>query len=182
LAKAKKITIFRLDASDSTAAVSSDKIEFNHVDQSTVDNFKNAKKEGAYISSVKLVIPEGIGNNQTAEKPDGNIQTLGVNGTFYEITGWITKTDGNSDNGQNAFLQKLIQWKEDPDQQLASSWEAGIFGIKDENDVTNTLLPVKFGAGGGPALVFSYYEKTNVSITNLSNFVLRFRRSRGLDI
>lgn len=184
MVETKKITIFRLDASNISATVSDDNIEFNHVDQSNETEFKESKFEGAYISSVKKVIPEGVGNNQTAEKPDGNIQPLGVVGTFYEIKGWITKTDGNSGNGQNAFLQLLDTWKEDPDQQIKDSWESGIFGIEDLNDATNTLLPIKFGTGGtlgGPALIFSYYEKTNDSIKNRSDFILRFRRSRGLD-
>ena len=180
----KKITIFRLAAGDASATVSSDKIQFNSVDQSNSSEFKKSTKEGAYISSIKLVKPEGIGNNQTAEKTDGNIQPLGVTGTFYEVIGWITKTDGNSGNGENAFLQKLESWKEDPKQQIKDSWEAGVFGIEDENDSTNTLLPIKFGSGGtlgGPALIFSYYEKINISISNRSDFILRFRRSRGID-
>jgi len=184
LAEAKKITIFKLAAGDTSATVSNDKIQFNSEDQSSSTDFKNNSKEGAYISSIKLVKPEGIGNNQTAEKPDGNIQPLGVIGTFYEVEGWITKIDGNSGNGTNAFLAKLDQWKEDPDQQIKDSWEAGIFGIEDLNDSTNTLLPIKFGSGGtlgGPALIFSYYEKNNDYIKNRADFILRFRRSRGLD-
>jgi len=184
MALAKKITIFRLAAGDASATVSSDKIEFNSEDQSSSTDFKDDSKEGAYISSIKLVKPEGIGNNQTAEKTDGNIQPLGVTGTFYEVKGWITKIDGNSGNGTNAFLAKLDSWKEDPDQQIKDSWEAGIIGIEDKNDSTNTLLPIKFGAGGtlgGPALIFSYYEKTNDYIKNRADFILRFRRSRGLD-
>ena len=183
MAEAKKITIFRLAAGDASATVSSDKIEFNSVDQSSATDFKINAKEGAYIFTIKLVKPEGIGNNQTAEKTDGNIQPLGVTGTFYEIKGIITKTDGNSGNGTNAFLAKIDSWKEDPDQQIKDSWEAGIFGIEDKNDSTNTLLPIKFGVGGtagGPALIFSYYEKTN-TFKNQSEFILRFRRARGLD-
>ncbi len=179
----KKITIFRLDENDTTATISNDKIEFNHVDQSNSSSFKKSDKEGAYIATIKKVLLEGIGNNQTAEKPDGNIQPLGVTGTFYEIQGWITKIDGNSGNGQNAFLTKLDSWKEDV-QQIKNSWEAGVFGIEDLNDSTNTLLPIKSGVGGtlgGAALIFSYYEKSNDYIRNRSDFILRFRRSRGLD-
>lgn len=179
MVETKKITIFRLDAADPSATVSADKIEFNHVDQSNADEFKNNSKEGAYISSVRLVTPEGIGSNQTAEKTDGNLQPQGVTGTFYEIKGWITKTDGNSGNGANAFLTKLKSWKED-DQTIKDSWESGVFGILDENDTTNTLLPIK--SPKNPALIFSFYDKTNDSISNRSDFILTFRRSRGLDI
>jgi len=179
----KKITIFKLVAGDESATISADKIQFNSIDQSDEFEFKKSDKEGAYIESIKLVKPEGIGNNQTAEKPDGNLQPLGVTGTFYEIKGFITKLDGNSDNGANAFLTKLDIWKEG-EQQIKDSWEAGVFGIEDLNDTTNTLLPIKFGLDGilgGPALIFSYYEKNNNYLPNRSDFVLRFRRSRGLD-
>ena len=179
----KKITIFRLAAGDASATVSSDKIQFNSVDQSNASEFKKSTKEGAYITSIKLVKPEGIGNNQTAEKTDGNVQPLGVTGTFYEVIGWITKTDGNSGNGANAFLTKIDSWKEGV-QQIKDSWEAGVFGIEDLNDTTNTLLPIKFGAGGtlgGPALIFSNYEKTNIYLKNRTDFIFQFRRSRGLD-
>ncbi len=181
MAEVKKITIFKLAAGDASATISSDKIEFNSVDQSDTDSYKKAKFEGAYIKTIKLVKPEGIGNNQTAEKVDGNIQPLGVTGTFYEIKGFITKIDGNSGNGQNAFLTKLDQWKEDPEQQIKDSWEAGVFGIDDQNESTNTLLPIKTTSGGGPALIFSYYEKTDDYRKNRADFVLRFRRARGPD-
>ena len=58
----KKITIFRLDTSDASATISEDKIEFNHVDQSDSDSFKNNNFEGAYISTIQKLDPEGIGN------------------------------------------------------------------------------------------------------------------------
>lgn len=184
MTETKKITIFRLIEADASATVSNDKIEFNSVDQSSSDNFKKGDKEGAYIRTIKLVTPEGIGNNVTAEKTDGNIQPLSVTGVFYEIHGWIQKTDGNSGNGANAFLTKLKQWKDDA-QNIIGSWDAGVFGIEDLNDTTNTLLPIKYTGAvgtGGPALIFSNYEKTNDYIKNITEFVLTFRRSRGPDI
>jgi len=178
---AKRITIFRLDSVDSSATVSSDKIDFNSVDQSSADNFKKANKEGAYISSIQKIDPEGIGNNQTAEKPDGNIQPLGVVNVMYIVTGFITKLDGNSDNGTNAFLAKLQSWKDDA-QDIIDDWEAGVFGIEDLNDSTNTLLPIKTTVGGGPALIFATFDKTDDYRRNRADFVLTFRRSRGLTV
>ena len=178
---AKKITIFRLDSADASATVSSDKIEFNSVDQSSSTDFKKFDKEGAYITSIQKIDPEGIGNNQTAEKTDGNIQPLGVVGSMYKITGFITKLDGNSGNGTNAFLAKLQSWKDDI-QQIIDDWESGVFGIEDLHDSTNTLLPIKTTVGGGPALIFSEFDKTNDYTKNRADFILTFRRGRGLDI
>lgn len=181
MAEVKKITIFKLDSADASATVSNDKIEFNSVDQSDADNYKKAKFEGAYISSIQKIDPEGIGNNVTAEKPDGNIQPQGVVNVMYMIKGWITKIDGNSGNGTNAFLAKLQSWK-DGEQDIIDDWESGAFGIEDLNDSTNTLLPIKTTVGGGPALIFAAFDKTDDYRRNRADFVLTFRRSRGLTV
>ena len=182
MAESKKITIFRLDASDSSATVSDDKIEFNSVDQSSSANYKAPDKEGAYIFDIEKTDVEGIGDNQTSEKPDGNVQATGIVEGTYIVTGMIKKLDGNSGNGSNAFLQKLQAWK-DGGQEIKDSWEAGVFGIQDLNDSTNTLLPIKFGTGGsagGPALKFQSYKKKNMYVGNLALITLVFRRSRGV--
>lgn len=178
----KKITIFRLDSSDDSATVSNDNIEFNSVDQSDIDSFKNNNFEGAYISTIQKIDPEGIGNNQTAEQTDGNIQPQGVVNRQYIITGWITKLDGNSSNGTNAFLAKLQSWKDDA-QQIINNWESGVFGIEDLNDSTNTLLPIKTSTdAGNPALIFASFDKINDYTKNRAEFVLTFRQGRGLNI
>lgn len=182
MVETKKITIFRLDSGDSSATVSSDNIEFNSVDQSSIADFKNNEAEGAYISTIQKIDPEAIGNNQTAEQTDGNIQPQGVVNRQYIITGWITKLDGNSDNGTNAFLAKLQSWKDD-EQQIINDWESGVFGIEDLNDSTNTLLPIKTSVdAGNPALIFASFDKTNDYRRNRADFVLMFRQGRGLDI
>ena len=178
----KKITIFRLDSSDASATISDDKIEFNSVDQSDSDSFKNNNFEGAYISTIQKIMPEAMGINQTAEQTDGNAQPQGVTNLQYIITGWITKVDGNSSNGTNAFLAKLLSWKEDA-QQIINDWESAVFGIEDLNDSTNTLLPIKTSVdAGNPALIFATFDKTNDYTRNRADFVLTFRQGRGLNI
>lgn len=178
----KKITIFRLASGDASATVSADKIQFNSVDQSNTTNFKDNDAEGAYIQTIQKIDPEGIGNNQTAEQTDGNIQPQGVVNRQYIITGWITKLDGNSSNGTNAFLAKLQSWKDD-EQQIINNWESGVFGIEDLNDSSNTLLPIKTSVdAGNPALIFASYNKTNDYTRNRADFILVFRQGRGLDI
>ena len=172
---AKKINIFRVTLAGDGPA--SDPLNFN---DPAAPDFKENDKEGAYISSIRKVDPEGIGNNQGAEKPDGNVQPLGIVEGTYIVTGWIQNTRGNLDDGNNAFLQKLAAWK-DGTQAILGVWEAGRFGIIDENDSTNNLTPIGTGTNA-IGLIFVSFDKTNDYVTNKSNFILTFRRSRGLDI
>lgn len=172
---AKKINIFRVTLPGD--GPTSDPINFN--DPAGPD-FKDTGKEGAYITSIKKVDPEGIGNNQGAEKPDGNVQPLGIVEGTYVVTGWISNTRGNADDGNNAFLTKLQAWK-DGTQAILGVWEAGRFGIADENDSTNNLTPIGT-TEDAIGLIFQNFEKTNDYNRNRSDFVLTFRRSRGLDI
>jgi len=172
---AKPFRIFRLeDAGDDE---DTDFILFNN---SADADFKNSSKEGAYISTVKVGEPEGIGNNQAAEKPDGNVQPLGIVEDVYTITGWITNMRGNADDGDNEFLQQLKRWKEDA-QSIVDVFEAGVFGIVDSSDITNSLTPIGTGEDA-IGLIFQDYTKTNDYNKNRVDFVLIFRRSRGIDI
>lgn len=172
---AKPFRIFRLETALDTNAT--DFILFNN---SADADFKNSSKEGAYISTVKVGEPEGIGNNQAAEKPDGNVQPLGIVEDVYTITGWITNMRGNADDGDNEFLQQLKRWKEDA-QSIVDVFEAGVFGIVDSSDITNSLTPIGTGEDA-IGLIFQDYTKTNDYNKNRVDFILIFRRSRGIDI
>ena len=143
-------------------------------------DFKDTKREGAYITSIKRVEPEGIGNNQAAEKDDGNVQPLGIVEGTWEITGFISNVRGNASDGVNSFVSLLRTWK-DGAQVIVNDWEAGRFGIEDENDQDNTLAPIGSGATA-VGLIFQEYSKTTDYNRNRVDFVLIFRRSRGLDV
>lgn len=174
---AKTVIIAKFTGAGDTIATA-EKISFNNAAEG---NFKIYNKIGAYITSIKVVEPEGLGVNQAAEKPDGNVQALGVTEKSWIITGFITKTDGDDGSGvTNTFLNLLTQWKEG-EQILKDVWEAGRFAIQDSNDVNNNLTPI----GTGPnsiGLIFKNYEKTYDTIKNRTDIVLTFRRSRGPDI
>lgn len=172
---AKPFRIFRLE--DATDDEDSDFILFNDANDA---DFKNSSKEGAYISTVKVGEPEGIGNNQAAEKPNGNVQPLGIVEDVYTITGWITNMRGNADTGNNTFLAQLKRWKEDA-QSIVDVFEAGVFGIVDSSDITNSLTPIGTG-DDAVGLIFQDYTKTNDYNRNRVDIVLIFRLSRGIDI
>jgi len=172
---AKPFRIFRLEN-----ALDDETTDFILFNDPAGPDFKDTDKEGAYITTVKVGEPEGIGNNQAAEKPDGNVQPLGIVENTYTITGFITNMRGNADDGDNAFLAKLKLWKEGS-QSIVDVFEAGQFGIIDSSDITNSLSPIGTG-DDAIGLIFQDYTKTNDYNKNRVDFTLIFRRSRGIDI
>jgi len=173
---AKIINIFRVTDSDDDQTVS-DRIDFNNLG---ITNPKDTAEERAFIFNIEKRDTEGIGANLTAEKPDGVVQPLAIIGGTYTITGRITNTQGNGEDGNNDFLILLQEWKDEP-QVIKNVWNAGRFGIEDNNDSTNTLIPSNT-AGSEVGLIFVDFKKTNNYNTNQSDIVLIFRRSRGLDV
>jgi len=173
---AKIINIFRGTNTNDDETVS-DRIDFNDVSES---DSKDSSKEHAFIFTIEKRDTEGIGANLTAEKPDGVIQPLAIIGGTYTITGRITNTQGDANDGNNDFLILLQEWKDEA-QVIKNVWNAGRFGIEDNNDSTNTLIPDNT-AGSQVGLIFVDFKKTNNYNTNQSDIVLIFRRSRGLDV
>ncbi len=167
------VQLFRLFNAASTPLSPTDSLKFNASD---VSGYKSSTDVGGYITQIKKTIPEGIGNNQSAEVPDGNLQPLGVVETTYQITGFITNI-----NAVNSFLDKLVEWKESSNA-INGIWSAGRFGISDAGDRTNTLLPVSDNESSPQGLFFTNYEKTNDVARNRADFVLTFRKSRGFNI
>ena len=172
---AKPFRIYRLTAPGDDNTV--DFILFN--DPNDVD-FKDTAREGAYLLTLERGDPEGIGNNQAAEKEDGNIQPLSIVEGTYIFKGFISNMRGNNDDGVNAFLVKLREWKTGA-QAIVNVWEAGRFGTDDDSDIDNTLSPVGTGTNA-IGLLFVDYKKKNDYNRNRVEIELTFRRSRGLDI
>lgn len=174
--EAKPFTIFR-KTTDAGPVPGTDLIIFNNAADA---DFKDTKREGAYILTLKRDDPEGIGNNQAAEVDDGNIQPLGIVEGLYTVTGFISNMRGNADDGVNAFITTLRTWKEEA-QAIVGELEAGRFGIIDESDVDNSLTPVGTGSGA-IGLIFEGFTKTNDYNRNRVDITLIFRRSRGISI
>ena len=173
---AKSFTIFR-KATDAGANPGNDLIVFNNAADA---DFKDSVKEGAYILTLQRGDPEGIGNNQAAEKPDGNVQPLGIVEGTYIVEGFVTNMRGNSDDGINAIITKLREWKEEA-QAILGELEAGRFGIIDNSDTDNSLTPIGTGSTA-IGLIFQDYSKINDYNRNRVKVTLTFRRSTGLDI
>lgn len=172
---AKSFKIFRL-----TLGGDSPNTEFILFNNAAAGDFKDTAKEGAYLLTLTRGDPEGIGNNQAAEKPDGNVQPLGIVEGTYQLKGFISNMRGNADDGNNAFVQTLREWKEEA-QAILGVWEAGRFGFVDLSDTDNTLLPIGTG-DDAIGLIFENYEKVDDYNRNRVEITLTFRRSRGIDI
>jgi len=171
----KLIKIVRLTGAGETPATATDFIDFN---DATSGDFKNVTKEGAYSTSIEREQPEGIGNNMAAELADGNVQSQGVISDTFIIDGFITLTKGTSDDGLNAFLVKLADWKTNA-QTLVDTWEGGRFGIVDSTDATNNITPIGTGLNT-VGLIFTNYKKKRIN-KDETRITLTFRKSRGLD-
>lgn len=167
------ITLFRLYDSSSNPSSPTDTLRFNATDAT---GYKDTTMVGGYFTEIKKTIPEGIGNNQSAEVPDGNLQPLGIVETTYQLTGFITNI-----NATNNFLNTLELWKEGSNA-INGIWSAGRFGLDDSGDSTNTLLPTTDGNANPQGLFFVNFEKTNDLGRNRANIILTFRKSRGLGI
>jgi hypothetical protein len=172
---AKSFRIFNL-----TAAGDDSTTDFMLFNDAASADFKDTAREGAYLLSLQRGDPEGIGNNQAAEKADGNVQPLGIVEGTYILKGFITNMRGNADDGVNALIVKLRTWKAQA-QAIVGVWEAGRFGFIDSSDIDNSLSPVGTGANA-IGLIFQDFKKINDYNRNRVDIELTFRRSRGLDI
>jgi len=168
----KKITIFRLTATGDTPTT--DPLVFNDPTK------KDTKVDNGFIFTLEKADPEGLGKNQTAEKNDANIQPTGTIEGTWVLTGFISNIHGNADDGDNSFISKLTEWKDEPP--VNTNWPGGRFGIIDLNDIYNTLLPVRTPVEDVVGLIFSDFKKTDDYQRNQAKIILKFTRSRGLDV
>ncbi len=173
---ANPFTIFR-KTTNTGSNPGTDLIIFNN---STSADFKDSTKEGAYITTLQRGDPEGIGNNQTAEVDDGNVQPLGIVEGTYIVKGFVTNMRGNDNDGDNSIISKLRTWKSEA-QVILGQLEAGRFGIIDASDDDNNLTPVGTGSTA-IGLIFQDFNKINDYSRNRVDITLTFRRSRGISI
>ncbi len=171
---ATKINLYRLSLT-TDSSTTSDRIDFN--DPSLTDEvLKDTTIENAHIQNIDKMDTDGVGDNQGAEQQTGDIQPLGSVDDTYILTGYITKRDGNNNDGQNQFLILLDLWDDEP--KNSDNWPEGRFGIDDNGDHTNDLAPVRTGTSQIGLIWESYDKKSNLT-KNRVDFVLRFRVSRG---
>ena len=137
---AKNVRLFRLSLTGDTSSTI-DRIDFNN---SALSDLKDAKKENAWLLEMERPSNDGVGDDQAAEDDLSSIDAIGPSEDVFILRGKITKTTGNSDDGQNQFLILLDLWGNEPKKN--ENWPEGRFGIIDDNDHTNDLIPVRTGS------------------------------------
>lgn len=169
---AKIFNLYRLSLTGDTSTTL-DRIDFN---DPGATNFKDHTKENAIITSVKRVSTHSVGDNQPATVAQGNKDELGNAELMYIIEGKIKNTNGNSANGQNAFLILLDLW--DSESSQIANWPEGRFGISDAHNNVNNLTPVRTGTSQ-TGLIWDSYETTDDLGANETSFVIRLQVSKG---
>ena len=161
-----KINIFRVtDPGDDETT--SDRIDFN-TDVKT-------KIENAFITGIKLNPTDGVGNNQGAEQELGDQQALGTVEDIIKVSGFISKRNGNGNDGQNSFLILMDLWTAEP--KINDDWELGRFGMIDDDDHTEDLIPDE-----SPNTIALLWERIEWNVDFKGNrklFDLYFRINRG---
>ena len=128
------IRLFNLTLAGDTS--STDFIDFN----GTTAILQQTDIENAFITKIQQLPSDGIGNNQGAELPLGDQQSLGQIEDVYILTGFISKRNGDSDDGMNAFLTTIKGW-ENSSKKVKGVWELGRFGLIINDDHTKDVLP-----------------------------------------
>ena len=168
-----RVTIYRLTGEDDDDTTS-DKIIFNDV-ASRISK-KDASVENAFCIEIIRFPTKGIADNQGVDQDLGDVQSVGNVEDVYQIEGIITKRSGNSDDGNNSFLQKLKSWDEEPAVNL--SWREGRFGFIDEGDHSKDVIPVRTGTDQVGLIWQDITYKSSFG-ENLEKITIRLRRSRG---
>ncbi len=168
------IRVFRLTGAGDTS--STEFIDFNGVTK----ELQRTDIENAFIKQIQQLPSDGIGVNQGAELPLGNQQALGQVEDVYILDGFISKRNGDADDGFNAFLIELKQW-ESESKKVKGVWELGRFGIIIADDHTKDLEPDGAGvpANATKALLWERIEYTSDFKGNRENFKLYFRVNKG---
>ena len=144
-----------------------DNIDFNSSTKTHIEN--------AFITGIKLNPTDGVGNNQGAEQELGDQQALGPIEDIIKISGFISKRNGDNNDGQNAFLIQMDIWSGDP--KINDDFELGRFGISDIDDVTLEVIP-----DNTPNTIALLWERIEWNVDFKGNrklFDLYFRVNRG---
>ena len=168
------IRLFRLTLAGDTS--STEFIDFNGVTKV----LQQTDIENAFITQIEEKPSDGIGNNQGAELPLGDQQSLGAVEDVYILTGFISKRNGDNDDGLNVFLSTLKLWDGDS-KKVKTIWELGRFGIIVNDDHTKDLAPDGAGipANETIALLWERIEYRSDFKGNREYFKLFLRVNKG---
>lgn len=166
----KKVTLFRLTNSGDTSSTT-DRIDFNDPALG-----KRTNVEKGFITDISVKSNDGVGENQSVALPNGDLQALGPIDNLIILEGFISVRSGDSDDGNNDYLTLLNTWKKEP--KVNDSWKNGRFGLIDNGDHNNDLIPVRTGSDQ-KGLIWVGYDKKSDLKANREFFKLYFKIGKG---
>ena len=160
------ITLFRFtDVTDTISTA--EKLEFN--DETDL----KTKNVHGFITEVKVVPVDGLGDNQGSEQNFGDKQPLGSIDKEYTLTGFISARATNP----NSLLDTLALWaKED---KKNDDFQNGRFGFADTDDDTDDVTPIPDTLPNPSGLIWKSISKTSDMKGNRTKFTLKFSFSVG---
>lgn len=168
------VTLYRVTgATDVLANVgATEKIAFNSSKNTSIEN------AFLYADGLQIKNQEGLGDNSAPGQELGNQQALGSTEKLYVLKGFITKVNGTSDNGLNAFVDILQKWDDEAKQ--TNTWAEGRFGIDIGYLHKFDVIPTRAG-GDFKGLIWLNLDLTSNLSTKVPRleFEIRLRRSRG---
>ena len=165
----KKVTLFRLTANGDSSSTT-DRIDFN---DDAVG--KSTKVTNGFITKISKESSDGVGENQSVALPNGDIQALGPIDGLIILEGFIAKRD-NGGNGHNGYLDLLNTWDSEP--KVNDSWKNGRFGLIDNGDHNNDVIPVRTGSNQIGLIWVSYKKESDLG-KNQERIRLIFKVSKG---
>lgn len=172
-----KITVYIVtNAGDNLGNIAAtEKIIFNN--EADAD-FKDTKKEGAYITRFRPKRSEALGDNQSAEQELGDYQALGAFENIIILEGYISNRIGVALDGQNAFIATMDGWENAAKQN--DDFEEGRFGIEFGDMRKKDIIPVGTGTSQiGMILEFIDWDCDWEQKPARAKFVMQFRVSKG---
>ncbi|KKN75403.1 hypothetical protein LCGC14_0380240 [marine sediment metagenome] len=169
------INVFRVTSPGDGPTVS-DRIDFNDPSDAT----KDTSIENAFITKITQNPTDGIGNNQGSEQKDSTLQALGSVENIIRLEGFISKRNGDLNDGNNAFLALLHQWADEP-KQIKTTWRLGRMGIESNDNINSSFTPDGAGipANLTIALLWERIEFVSDIVGNRELFTLWLRVNRG---
>ena len=166
------INLYRVTAGGDTLTVN-DRIDFNL----TTQIGQRTDIENAFITKMSNFPTDGVGNNQGAEAPTGDQSALGSVEEILTIDGYISKRNGDNDDGNNTFLATLKLWETDG-KEIDGTWELGRMGIDIADNHNADLIPVRTGSDQ-IAYLWEKIEYVTDFKGNREMFTLYLRVNRG---
>lgn len=166
---ARTINIFRVTAPGDGPTVA-DRIDFNAI--------KDTSVASAYIVSYEIGGKEALADNQSVQNALEEHQDLGPFEEIFLFRGFIALRDNGIVQGNNAFAQRLRDWKNEA--KTNTNFIHGRFGVIFDDFDIESVTPVGTGSDQVGLIMIDLLWKNDFERKPLqANFELIFIKDKG---